>query len=86
MKKGYVALSASFDDGSPSQGIHGIEHHPHAQDEHEPMPCMSDLLPQLHETHLEGENHDDDSHQTNKKENVSYFITHPLPFNDSLFT
>jgi hypothetical protein len=50
------------------------------------MPCMSDLLPQLHETHLKGENHDDDSHQTNKKENVSYLITHPLPFNDSIFT
>ena len=81
-----LMAAAAADDGLPGEGVDAVDDKPHADDGDEPVASMADVLPELDEAHVEGEEHDHHGCQAEEEEEVveallgHIFIVYGLQF------
>ena len=70
-------LAIAADDGSPGEGVQGVDDEPHADNRNQPVACVADGFPEFGKTDVEGEQHDHHRRQSDEEEEVAQSFLSP---------
>ena len=73
-----VGLTLAANDSLPGECVDAVDEDPDADDGDQPITCVTDVFPQLHEADVEGQQHHHNGNNTEDEEQVIQPLLGPL--------
>ena len=74
----HLSADIPFNGCLPRKGIEAVDEDPYTDDGYQPITCMTEVIPQLDETHIERQQHHNTCRYSQYKEQVIESLLRPL--------